>query len=156
MYQKDEILQSTDKLPQNVQSISNSILFREVSPSHIENIISSLKKKTCHIMSYPAEVLKFLRHIISPALSLLVKKLLNLGICLNSVKTARVIPLFKSGATTNLTYYPPYSVLPLLSEVFERVVHNQLLFFLKNINYSVRVSTASDQENLHLWQGWIS
>ena len=36
---------STGELPQDFQTISNSILFREVSPSHIESIISRMKNK---------------------------------------------------------------------------------------------------------------
>ena len=123
--------QSTDELPQDFQSISNSIIFREVTPSHIESIISNLKNKACHISSYPARALKCIRHIISPILSQFVNKSMNFGIFPNSLKTARVIPLFKSGATTNLTNYRPISVLPLLSKVFERVVHNQLYSFLE-------------------------
>ena len=67
----------------------------------------------------------------SPILSQFLNKSMNFGIFPNSLKTARVIPLFKSGATTNLTNYRPISVLPLLSKVFERVVHNQLYSFLE-------------------------
>ena len=87
--------------------------------------------KACHISSYPAEALKCLRQIISSILSHLVNKSQNFSVFPNSLKTARVIPLFKSGTTTSLTNYRSISVLPLLSKVFEGDVHNQLYFFLE-------------------------
>ena len=58
--------QSTGDLPKSSQSISNYILLREVSPSHIESIISNLKNKACHTSSYPARAIKCIRHVISP------------------------------------------------------------------------------------------
>ena len=67
---------------------------------------------------------------ISLTLFHLVNKSLNHGIFPKFFKTARVIPFFKSGAITNLTNYGPISVLPILTKVFERVVHNQLYSFI--------------------------
>ena len=66
-----------------------------------------------------------------PVLSHLGNEALNLGIFPNSLKTARVIPLFKSEDTTNLNNYQPISVLTLLSKVFERFVQNKVYSFLK-------------------------
>ena len=123
-------IHSTDEMPRNIQSILNSTLFRRVSPKHIESIISKLNDKSCHISSYPTKAFKCVRHIISPVLSRLVNKSLKLGSFPNSLKTARVIPLFKFGTTTSLTIYRPISTLLLLNKVFERLVCIQLYFFL--------------------------
>ena len=57
-----KFFRSADEMTQNIPSITNSILFREVSPCHIERIISSLNTKTCHISSYPAKGLKCIQH----------------------------------------------------------------------------------------------
>ena len=94
---------STEELPQDMQSIAYSILFGKVSPIHIESVISSWKNKACHISSYPAKTLKCVRHIVSPILSRLVNKSLNLGVFPNSLKTDSVIHLLKNGTTTSLT-----------------------------------------------------
>ena len=84
------------------------------------------KQKTCtfsiYILLYPGRALKCtcIRHNISPTLCQLVNKTMNLGILPNSLETARVMPLFKSGATNNLTNFRPISVLPLLSKIFRK------------------------------------
>ena len=81
-------------MPRNIQSIANSILFREVSTNHIESITSSSKNKTSHISSYPTKALKYASHVIPPTLSRLVNKSLSLGVFPNSLKTARVMYLY--------------------------------------------------------------
>ena len=45
-------------------------------------------------------------------------------------KTAEVTPIFKDGDPTDVTKYPPISVLPVLSKIAERQVHNALYSFL--------------------------
>jgi cell division protein YceG involved in septum cleavage len=45
-------------------------------------------------------------------------------------KVARVTPVFKSEDPTEFSNYRPISVLPVLSQVFERVLQTRLLEFL--------------------------
>ena len=49
-------------------------------------------------------------------------------------KIAKLIALFKKGSKTDPKNYRPISLLPLLSKVFEKVVHIQTENFLKNNN----------------------
>ena len=45
-------------------------------------------------------------------------------------KKAKVTPFFKSGDKSNVSNYRPISVLPIISKVIERTVHNQLYAYL--------------------------
>ena len=45
-------------------------------------------------------------------------------------KKARVVPLYKSGDTNDVMNYRPISVLPILSKLLERHVHNHLYMYL--------------------------
>ena len=47
-----------------------------------------------------------------------------------SLKIARVIPLYKSGDLRLINNYPPVSVLPVFSKLFERIMHNRLVKFI--------------------------
>ena len=43
---------------------------------------------------------------------------------------ARVVPIFKSGDISSLNNYRPISILPIVSKIIERAVHQQLSEFL--------------------------
>jgi len=46
------------------------------------------------------------------------------------MKTAKVIPIYKSKDKTNMSNYRPISLLPTISKILEKVVHNRLYNFL--------------------------
>ena len=68
-------------------------------------------------------------------LALPIAQLCNLSISLstfpNLCKTAKVKPLFKKGSKTDPQNYRPISLLPIVSKIIERVVHDQTNMFLK-------------------------
>ena len=45
-------------------------------------------------------------------------------------RRARVVPLYKSGDTNDVMNYIPISVLPIMSKLLERHVHNHLYMYL--------------------------
>ena len=63
-----------------------------------------------------------------------ITKLCNLSITLKTFpdvcKIAKLKPLFKKGSRTEPKNYRPISLLPLLSKIFERTIHNQTQAFL--------------------------
>ena len=48
------------------------------------------------------------------------------GIFPNSLKIAKVTPIFKSGAKYNVSNYRPISILPVFSKVLERIMYNRV------------------------------
>ena len=109
----------------------SSFYFSPVNHLDIKIIISSLKNKTFGPNTYPVKVLKSISNPISPVLSHLVNTSLESGEFPNSLKTARVTPIFKSGNHNDLSNYRPISVLPLLSKIYEKVVYRQIYEFLE-------------------------
>lgn len=53
------------------------------------------------------------------------------GIFPNSLKVARVTPIYKSGCKTDPGNYRPISVLPVIAKIFERILYNRLNVYLQ-------------------------
>ena len=47
-----------------------------------------------------------------------------------TLKTSKVIALFKGGSTEELNNYRPISLLPIFDKIIEKIVHRQLYAFL--------------------------
>ena len=54
------------------------------------------------------------------------------GIFPDSMKIAKVVPIFKQGSRSSCDNYRPVSILPTLSNIFEKCIFNQLMFYLVN------------------------
>ena len=51
------------------------------------------------------------------------------GVFPQSLKAAKVIPIYKKGERDNLTNYRPISILPYFSKIFEKIMYNRLYDF---------------------------
>ena len=91
-----------------MDSVTNSIFFRDTSAFEINKIIMKMKNKSCHISTYPVKILKLICDIVSPILSIIVGKSLSDGVFPASFKKARVFPLHKGGYT-KYKFYRKYS-----------------------------------------------
>ena len=75
-------------------------------------------------------VIKSMHYLITPLLHIF-NLSLKQGIFPESFKTARVIPVFKSGDPSNVSNYRPISILPRFSKILERIMYNRLFSFLE-------------------------
>ena len=101
------------------------------SPEKISSILKGLNpSKAAGIDNLSGKFLKDGTHVLARSIS----QLCNLSIKLNSFprscKIAKVKPLFKKGYKTDPQNYRPISLLPLLSKIIERIVHDQTEEFL--------------------------
>lgn len=64
-----------------------------------------------------------------------INKCLETGHFPDSLKIARVSPIFKSGSTLDAGNYRPISVLPIISKIFEKIIYNRLEHYLDSINF---------------------
>ena len=56
------------------------------------------------------------------------------GIFPNSMKIAKVVPIFKQGSRLSSDNYRPISILSTLSKVFEKCIFHQVMFYLTSEN----------------------
>ena len=59
-----------------------------------------------------------------------INKSLKEGVFPSELKLAKVVPIFKAGATNKITNYRPISVLSFFSKVFEKIIYHKLIEFL--------------------------
>ena len=82
----------------------------------------------------PVSTLKLCIHTIAPILSLLINSSFDHGYFPCELKKAKVTPIFKSGAADLVSNYRPISVLPSLSKVYEKAMHNRLYNYVCSNN----------------------
>ena len=64
----------------------------------------------------------------------IINKSISSGVFLSCWKSAKVIPLHKSGARDNVDNYRPISLLPIASKILEKLVHSSLYKYLNSNN----------------------
>ena len=111
-----------------------SLKFQAVSESKVYRLLSSLNPcKSTGIDKIPAKIIRIASPIIANSLT----KIFNRAISNESIpsewKVARVMPLHKKGLRNQLNNYRPISILPIVSKVFEKLIHEQLYDYLVEI-----------------------
>ena len=85
-------------------------------------------------MNIPVFIYKILAPLIAPTVSMLFYNSLSEGIFPECFKTAKIIPIFKSGDSNSTANYSPKSMLPFLSKIFEKLMCARLDSHLKSNN----------------------
>jgi hypothetical protein len=93
----------------------------------IIKIINSMKNKNSSgFDNLTNRMLKREPHAFARLIVNLINDSIDVGIFPNSLKTAKVIPIFKKGDKLNLNNYRPIALLPVLSKNFEKIINSQL------------------------------
>ena len=92
------------------------------------------KWKLSHTANVPACFLKDTAYVIAKPLIHVMNLSSSTGIIPIELKAARVNSLFKTGETHKFDNYRPISILPVISKIFEKFVHNQLMNYLECVN----------------------
>lgn len=106
--------------------------FNKSTPECIRKIILSLKNdSSAGEDRMKAPFLKNNIEYFSTTLSKFINDSIDLGKFPNSLKKAKVVPIFKSGDRQDVSNFRPISILPLFSKVFESFLRDQLLSHLQ-------------------------
>ena len=113
---------------------NQSMFMRPSTANEVVKVISNLPNKSSS-KGLSINFLKYVKCEIAGILCKLFNLCLTQGAYPESLKIARIIPLYKSGGTGVLTNYRPISLLPIINKIFEKMLYVRLdnFFDLCNI-----------------------
>ena len=126
---KSEIPLSNHKLLPNFKQVHNSIFLKPCTESEISDLVKQLKNTSTS--DFNSAVIKqvFLNTSLAQILSETINSSLSHGVFPELLKTARVIPIHKSGSRSDVANYRPISLLSVFSKIYEKVMYSRLTSF---------------------------
>ena len=109
----------------------NSFHFNQITPAEINKLLKKLENKGCNTDTIPNKIFKLVSEQIAEPLSHIFNACLSQGVFPDSLKKAKITPIHKAGDRASASNYRPISILPTLSKLLEKVVHNQATNFLQ-------------------------
>ena len=80
------------------------------------------------------KLLKSIKCSVSKSLTIIINQMITTGIFPDAFKVSKVMPIFKKGDCSLMSNYRPISLLPTISKIFERVIHDQMYEYFNNFN----------------------
>ena len=106
------------------------LFIRHILRKRHKKILSSTSiRKAAGIDDLTGRFLKDGSRVLSKSISELCNLFIKLGSFLDSSKNAKLKPLFKKGSKTNPSNYRTISLLPLISKIIEKLIHEQTSTF---------------------------
>jgi len=106
--------------------VQQALAFTETSPAEVLKLVKELKHTAAGCGNIPAIVIKVIIPHILHILVHLFNMSLKYGIFPSAFKTAKVIPIPKSGDPALIVNYRPISLLTIFSKLLEKIVYNRL------------------------------
>ena len=107
--------------------------FNKISESEVLKHLKKLKRKYAKgLDNLPSCYLKDIAYVLAKLLTHVINLSLQLGTFPSDLKKARATPVYKSGAQNIFDNCRPISVLPVISKVFEKCVHAQIMNHLES------------------------
>jgi hypothetical protein len=111
----------------------------QTTSTEIIDIVTKLKNKwSSGFDNIPVNLLKMSIIYIAYPISQLINCSFNAGIFPESLKFAKVCPIYKTGEKTCFSNYRPISILPSFSKIFEKAVFNRFMSFLEINNVLIK------------------
>ena len=102
------------------------------------------------------KLLKSIKCSVSKSLTIIINQMITTGIFPDDFRVSRVTPIFKKGDCTLMSNYRPVSLLPTISKIFERVIHDQMYEYFNEFNllaeqqYSFRKNHSTEYAAIKL------
>ena len=130
----------SNQIPPSSKSFTDYLLpppacnfeFSTVDENDVLKVINSLKSKSSSgIDSMSTKLSKSIKVKVSPILTLIFNQSIMAQTFPNRLTIAKVVPVYKKGDPMCFENYRPISLLPTISKVFERLLHNQMTYYLE-------------------------
>ena len=129
------IIENNSGLPSSINPITDQYLANtEFTKDDIKRIICKLDSNKAHGHDMISiRMLKMSGDAIIKHLFKIFKNCLKCGISPDDWKKGNILPIFKKGDKQNIKNCRPFSLLPICSKIFERIIYdNMLKYFLDN------------------------
>lgn len=123
-------LEHTDHCPfSHIDRNLNSFKLFPVTEQEISKIISKLKITHTEVNNIPVKLFKSIGNLVSAPLAKIISSSFSHGIFPDSLKWAKITPVYKKEDKKSVTNYRPISSLSYISKVFERCMANRIVSF---------------------------
>jgi len=131
---KSQNADPTDDYPEC--KVSNSFGFIDFTvPDICEAISGVANKESSGRDGITAKIVKEQKYLLAPPLTKLFNLSIKKGIFPEALKTAIVVPVYKSGDKMHMTNYRPIALLSVFSKIFETLIKKRVLSFLLQYEY---------------------
>ena len=121
-------------LMRDIQIENAPMAIPEVSIEDVLITIKSLENKKCHIHDYSPQILKQNAVVLAHPLKFLFNQSINQGKFPQSLKSARIIPIYKKGSKSDVNNYRPISLLNIFSKIIEKLMKYFLIEYIDSSN----------------------
>ena len=111
-----------------------SMAMPEAAINDIILTIKALANKKCHIKDYSPLIVKENSTALAFPLKFLFNQSIQQGKFPDSLKAARIIPIYKKGPKSNIDNYRPISLLNIFSKIMEKLMKHFLIEFIDSKN----------------------
>ena len=131
--------------------INECFYLMPVTDEETSKIIASFKDSSAGWDELKPVIMKNVKHCIAKPLTHICNLSFKTGVFPQQMKTANVVPIYKSGDEKMFSNYRPVSVLPVFSKLIERLMYNRLIMFVTNMICCININLVSREVNLHIW-----
>lgn len=114
--------------------VVNSFTFNPILLSEVRDSILYFKDKQFYKYELQPNIVISVMDIVCPIVCSIFNDCITECIFPDSLKFARVVPVFKSGNKNELNNYRPIANLPFFNKIFDRIIFNRISLFLDNEN----------------------
>ncbi|MFZ2538340.1 MAG: reverse transcriptase family protein [Oscillospiraceae bacterium] len=114
---------------------SDSIFLSPTTTEEVYDIILNMKNSTSTSHdNIPVKIVKFCGKELSEVLAHVNNESMQDGKCPDSLKIAKVVPIYKAGDALTVSNYRPISILPTFSKITEKIIYSRLNRYLTDHN----------------------
>ena len=116
-----------------VDTFMHSIVMYDMCEYDVKHINLSLKNNAAGWDNIPAYLGKQCIDVYITPLTFILNQSMTEGVFPDILKTARVIPLYKSGEKNNINNYRPISIVSFFSRILNKIMYNYIAEFMEKI-----------------------